>query len=46
MKRVIWVVFVALFYTATNAQELYVNTEPASNMAAGAIGFRVLSKIV
>lgn len=27
------------------AQELYVSTEPASNMATGSIGFRVLSKL-
>ncbi|MEP6927582.1 MAG: hypothetical protein ABI834_08095 [Ginsengibacter sp.] len=45
MKKIIWTVFVVLFCTATHAQELYVNTEPASNMATGSIGFRLLSKL-
>jgi hypothetical protein len=34
-----------LFCIVTHAQELYVNTEPASNMATGSLGFRLLSKI-
>ncbi len=45
MKKIIWTAFVVLFCTVTHAQELYVNTEPASNMAAGSIGFRLLSKL-
>ena len=44
MRKIIWTAAVVLFSTATHSQELYVNTEPASNMAAGSIGFRVLSK--
>ena len=45
MRKVIWTAFVILLTTIANAQELYVNTEPASNMATGSIGFRVLSKL-
>jgi hypothetical protein len=45
MKKIIWFAFVILSSTVTHAQELYVNTEPASNMASGSIGFRLLSKV-
>jgi hypothetical protein len=45
MKKVICFAFVILFSTVTNAQELYVTTEPASNMATGSVGFRMLSKL-
>ncbi len=45
MKKVIWVAFVILLSTVTNAQELYVSTEPASNMATRGVGFRLLSKL-
>ncbi len=45
MRKIIPLAFVILFSTVTNAQELYVNTEPASNMATGSIGFRLLSKV-
>ena len=45
MKKIIWFAFVILLSTITYAQELYVNTEPASNMATGSIGFRLNSKI-
>lgn len=45
MKKIIWTACVILFSTVTHAQELYVNTEPASNMATGSIGFRVLTKL-
>ncbi|MEO8764251.1 MAG: hypothetical protein ABI416_08185 [Ginsengibacter sp.] len=45
MKKIIWTGCVALLCTVTHAQELYVNTEPASNMAKGSMGFRVLSKL-
>lgn len=45
MKKIIWTAVVILFSTVTHAQELYVNTEPASNMATGSIGFRILSKL-
>ena len=45
MKKLI--IATALFIASQPvvAQELYVNTEPASNMATGSIGFRVLSKL-
>ncbi len=45
MKKLIATACVILFCTVTHAQELFVNTEPASNMATGSIGFRVLSKV-
>ncbi len=45
MKKIIWTACVILFSTVTHARELYVNTEPASNMATGSIGFRVLTKL-
>jgi len=45
MKKIIWALPVLLFCAATYGQELYVNTEPASNMASGSIGFRVLAKL-
>jgi hypothetical protein len=45
MKKVIWLAFVILFSTVADAQELYVSTEPASNMATGSVGFRMLSKL-
>jgi hypothetical protein len=45
MKKIISFAFVILFSTVIYAQELYVNTEPASNMATGSIGFRVLTKV-
>lgn len=43
MKRLILVLIVFTIHSAT-AQELYVSTEPASNMAAKSIGVRVLYK--
>ena len=45
MKKIIWFACVILLSTVTHAQELYVNTEPASNMASGSIGFRLLTKV-
>ena len=45
MKKIIWMLIAVLFCMATHAQELFVNTEPASNMATGRVGFRVLSKL-
>ena len=44
MKKIIWAVPVIFCCTVTSAQELYVNTEPASNMAAGSMGLRFLSR--
>ncbi len=44
MKKLLLIFFVfGIFYT--NAQELYVSTEPASNMPAGSIGLRLNSKL-
>lgn len=45
MRKIISFAFVILFSTVTKAQELYVSTEPASNMATGSIGFRLLTKV-
>src|SRR5437868_10257386 len=45
MKKIIWTAFVACVCGTTHAQELYVSTEPASNMAAGSIGFRLASRL-
>ena len=45
MKKIIWALPVLLFCAATYGQELYVNTEPASNMASGSIGLRVLARL-
>jgi hypothetical protein len=38
--------FVTLFSLSCDAQELYSVTEPASNMAAGSIGFRIDNSIM
>lgn len=47
MKKIVIAIFAALsLYTAAEAQELYVNTEPASNMAAKSIGFRLNNKFM
>ncbi len=45
MKRLVFLVLLVLTAGRTRAQELFVNTEPASNMAAGAIGFRLTNEI-
>ncbi len=45
MKKIITVFICVMFAMEMSAQELYVNTEPASNMATGSVGFRVLSKL-
>lgn len=39
------VILLALASRGSIAQELYVNTEPASNMATGAMGFRLSSEL-
>lgn len=44
MKKYFLVVFI-LFSRTAFAQELYVSTEPASNMATGSMGFRLNSKL-
>ena len=44
MKKFVLILFVSGTFYA-NAQELYVSTEPASNMPAGSIGFRLASKL-
>ena len=44
MKNYFLIVFILINHVAI-AQELYVFTEPASNMATGSIGTRLNSKI-
>lgn len=44
MKKFLLIFFVCSAF-CTNAQELYVSTEPASNMPSGSIGFRLTSKL-
>lgn len=44
MKKYIFILLLFI-YNATAAQELYVSTEPASNMANGSIGIRLNSKL-
>ncbi len=39
------IILLALASGGSFAQELYVNTEPASNMATGAVGFRLSSEL-
>lgn len=48
MKKIFMALLVAAlcFYLPAAAQELYVNTEPASNMAAKSIGFRFNNKFM
>lgn len=41
----IFVIFFIFICHVASAQELYVSTEPASNMATGSIGFRLNSKL-
>ncbi|MEO6638577.1 MAG: hypothetical protein ABIN25_09880 [Ginsengibacter sp.] len=45
MKKIIAALICILSLMKLPAQELYVNSEPASNMATGSVGFRVLSKL-
>lgn len=45
MKKIIRTTDVVLFCTAAHAQELFVNTHTASNMAAESIGFPMLFKL-
>ncbi len=45
MKKIVTSLMCIILLQQTYAQELYVNTEPASNMATGSVGFRVLSKL-
>jgi len=45
MKKIFCSVIILLMCMHINAQELYVSTEPASNMAAGSIGVRLNTKI-
>ena len=44
MKKLLLIFFVCSTFF-TSAQELYVSTEPASNMPAGSIGLRLTSKL-
>lgn len=44
MKKLFALIFI-MFSQHVIAQELYVSTEPASNMATGSIGFRLNSKL-
>src|SRR5687768_5869392 len=44
MKKLLLIFFVCSTF-CTNAQELYVSTEPASNMPSGSIGFRLTSEL-
>ncbi len=44
MKKLLLIFFVCSTF-CTNEQELYVSTEPASNMPSGSIGFRLTSKL-
>jgi hypothetical protein len=45
MRKIIWCLIIICIAVSTTAQELYVSTEPASNMAAGSIGIRLNSKL-
>lgn len=45
MRKIIWCVIIICVTVSANAQELYVSTEPASNMATGSIGIRFNSKL-
>lgn len=45
MKRILLLILLNSFAGSISAQELFVNTEPASNMATGAIGFRLSTEI-
>lgn len=45
MKKLIGCMAMMFFSVLAHAQELYVSTEPASNMAAGSIGLRLNSKL-
>ncbi|HSZ84764.1 MAG TPA: hypothetical protein VK787_01970 [Puia sp.] len=45
MRKIIWCVVIVCIAVSATAQELYVSTEPASNMATGSIGIRFNSKL-
>lgn len=45
-KRYSLLILLVLLGSGASAQELFVNTEPASNMATGAIGFRLTSLVL
>lgn len=41
MKKLYWVLSLMVWWCPSSAQELYVNTEPASNMATHSVGIRL-----
>ncbi len=45
MKKIIFITFILISYKA-NAQELFVMTEPASNMPTGSIGIRAMNSFM
>jgi hypothetical protein len=45
MKKIIGLLIMIYSYSIAHAQELFVATEPASNMATGSIGLRLNSKL-
>jgi len=45
LRRILVIILLALASSGSFAQELYVNTEPASNMATGTVGFRFSSEL-
>lgn len=45
MPKIYFILFFFLISLFASAQELYVSTEPASNMATGSIGFRLNTKL-
>jgi hypothetical protein len=45
MQKVIATIALVFFLSQAGAQELYVSTEPASNMAAGSVGLRMNARL-
>jgi hypothetical protein len=45
MQKIIAFIIIVFVSLQVNAQELYISTEPASNMAAGSIGLRLNTKL-